>query len=674
MIGEIINDIYRVERLIGTGNMGAVYEATRLEDGRTCAVKVLHAVMAPTDESFERFRREALVASRIQHPNVIEVIDYNVTDRQLPYLVMELLVGELLRARIKRLRHFELDQAASILEQLTGALEAAHAQGVVHRDLKPSNVLLCHRGERDDFVKVLDFGISKVLGTLRQLTATNATLGTPQYMAPEQMGGSGVAADRRADVYAAAVTLYEMLAGEPPISGDTLPEILHKVMFAPPQPLRIYRPDLPSAIGAVIEKALSKRPEQRFPTMAAFWEAFVQARAGRYAAEGVVGAPEVGDPTLDLSQPLSSKPTRTQVLPESSSPVARGAMGATGAVRDPPPSGELTAALAAGPTPTPLPLDEGTGEKTLVHPSRSDVTDLSAERGGGRALSVVMALLPGVRDLGARVLRRLTGEQPRARRVSLLTLAAVALLVVSSLMFVGLAGTDDEPDKGPAHAITPTGERASPEANADVASAIPVRILPSIPESRPPATRADAATDTADARAVGATRDDSRDARAPGRADAAVVVVRPLSVQSSPPGAEVFVDGASIGLTPVAAAPIPRRSVAVTLKRRGFRPWFRRIAEGNERASLTARLKPQRRVVRRPVAMAELQVVTVQTGRPLWADVYLDGRKIGQSPLSVKVKAGPHLLSVRRRGFDGQSKRVHLVGGKRLSVRLELTR
>jgi eukaryotic-like serine/threonine-protein kinase len=185
LIGQVLHDTYRIDRLLGEGGMGAVYAASHLRLARRFAIKMLFPAVAEHPEAMARFKREAEVTSALGHPNIVEVIDFYHMPDGTPYLVMELLEGEDLGARLLRTGRLPLDEAASILRQATSGLQAAHQLGIIHRDLKPQNIFLCRRREGGSLVKVVDFGISKVLGSRSSMTKTHALLGTPNYMAPE---------------------------------------------------------------------------------------------------------------------------------------------------------------------------------------------------------------------------------------------------------------------------------------------------------------------------------------------------------------------------------------------------------------------------------------------------------------------------------------------------------
>jgi serine/threonine protein kinase len=275
-LGEILHGTYRLERLLGRGGMGEVYEASHLRLVRRFAVKILKGPIAEHHD-LERFRQEAQITSALGHPHIVEVIDFNELDDGSAYIVMELLEGENLADRLLREKKLNLGQAASILRQTVGALEVAHAKGVIHRDLKPANIFLCRRDDRDDYVKVVDFGISKVLGAKVALTKTSEIIGTPHYMAPEQiMSEDRTVIDQRSDVYAMATITFEMLAGNTPFSADSVPALLYRILDFPAPNVQEFREEIPEAIGRVLQMAMQKEPGSRFDSIRKFWHAFVE--------------------------------------------------------------------------------------------------------------------------------------------------------------------------------------------------------------------------------------------------------------------------------------------------------------------------------------------------------------------------------------------------------------
>src|SRR6187401_2004204 len=223
--GDLIDDKYRIVRLIGEGGMGAVYEGENTRIRRRVAIKVLHGNVAGMADAVARFEREAQAAGRIGSEHIVEVLDLGALPDGDRYLVMEYLDGDGLGTRIKNRTHLTPAELCPIAFQLMEGLAAAHGAGIIHRDLKPDNVfLLRSRHGKQDFVKLLDFGISKFSALSGDsgfsMTRTGAVMGTPYYMAPEQAKGSREL-DHRVDIYATGVILYEALTGQVPFNADT---------------------------------------------------------------------------------------------------------------------------------------------------------------------------------------------------------------------------------------------------------------------------------------------------------------------------------------------------------------------------------------------------------------------------------------------------------------------
>jgi serine/threonine protein kinase len=278
LVGTILNGTYAVERLLGEGGMGRVYLAqhARISQKRV-AVKVLHAEFAGSSQVLARFQREAESAAAISHPNVVTVLDIDVTPRGMPYLVCEYLEGIDLADHLKEVKRLDVPDAISITRQLCRGLGAAHARGVIHRDLKPPNVFLVgdfsKGAPRRLFAKVLDFGLSRFNASEgeQNLTKTGFIMGTPSYMAPEQARGQRV--DQRADVYGLGTILYTVLTGRAPFQEDS-PQatILSLLNSEPPRP-RSLMPSIPPHVELIIERAMAKNPDDRYPDMAAFEQA-----------------------------------------------------------------------------------------------------------------------------------------------------------------------------------------------------------------------------------------------------------------------------------------------------------------------------------------------------------------------------------------------------------------
>ena len=291
-VGSVIADTYTLEQLIGRGGMGAVFLASHARlPGKQVAIKLLHAEVDDA-EVIARFRHEATIASQLNHPNIVEVHDFNVMPDGTPYLVLEYLVGETLAQRL-RAGPLPLDHALSIMREVGSALAAAHRNGVVHRDLKPANIFLVRTeidGRLIEVAKVLDFGISKMRSSQTVKTQDNSLLGTPQYMSPEQAVGAHTRVDERTDVFALGSILYEMLCGHPAFSGASIPEVVFKVVYEQPPPLGEEAPTLPRAVTAAIEQAMAKSASDRFANVGAFVEALTGEALATSHASGQVSA------------------------------------------------------------------------------------------------------------------------------------------------------------------------------------------------------------------------------------------------------------------------------------------------------------------------------------------------------------------------------------------------
>ncbi len=268
-LGRVLGGLYRVERRIGEGGMGTVYAALHIHLNKSFAIKVLSSRVASDKQAIERLRQEAVMASSIDHDNIIDVVSFDTTEEGDVFIVMELLKGMAL-ADVLEKGPVPLDRSLHIAMQMCGALHAAHENGIVHRDLKPENIFIVRKHDRD-FVKVLDFGISKVKSADAdqvRMTKTGQLVGTPLYMSPEQARGEANI-DRRVDIYALGVLLYEMLTGTPPFDGGNYFQLLWKHGNEPPQPPGARAPDahIPESVEAAIMKALAKDPDERFQTM-----------------------------------------------------------------------------------------------------------------------------------------------------------------------------------------------------------------------------------------------------------------------------------------------------------------------------------------------------------------------------------------------------------------------
>ena len=288
---------YRIERMLGQGGMGAVYKAYDKELDRTVALKLVRPDLAAEPQAMARFKQELLLASRISHKNVLRIHDLGEA-AGVKFISMAYVHGQDLHGLLQKGR-LTLEQALAIIRQLCGALDAAHAEGVVHRDLKPQNVLL----DEQLNVFVTDFGLAKSLGADTRMTMSGQTLGTPRYMAPEQVEGRNV--DHRADLYALGLILYEMVTGEVPFHADTPLQLMYKrVHEAPRSPLE-FNPDLPPWLAQIIMKAIDRDPDRRYQSAGEIMDDIDAART----PSAIASAAAVGHETrqFSISVPVLSR-------------------------------------------------------------------------------------------------------------------------------------------------------------------------------------------------------------------------------------------------------------------------------------------------------------------------------------------------------------------------------
>ena len=268
--GDVIAGKYRVEAQIGSGGMGVVVSARHVAMGHRLAIKILRIKEDDRDPrgAVTRFVREARAAARIQSEHVVRVIDVAALPDATPYMVMEYLEGEDLRQLLDRRGELAVDEAVGHILQACEGLAEAHAVGVIHRDLKPSNLFLARKPSGQVVLKILDFGISKVSprGGEAGITTTGALMGSPLYMAPEQMRSSKNV-DARADIWSLGLILYELLAGRAPFEGESIPEVCLAVMGSEPLPISNFRSDVPSGVQAIVHKCLAKDRDGRYRTM-----------------------------------------------------------------------------------------------------------------------------------------------------------------------------------------------------------------------------------------------------------------------------------------------------------------------------------------------------------------------------------------------------------------------
>ncbi len=354
LIGAVLDSRYRVRRVVGEGGMGIVYEAAHELIDRRVALKVLRDDFSRRPDVVERFRREAKSASRIGHPNIVDVLDFGETPTGASYFVMEMLEGEDVADALVRGGSLPPERIVPILVQCCRALAAAHDKGIIHRDLKPENIFLIERDGAPDFVKIVDFGVAKMneleLGPRgegpRKLTRTGMIFGTPEYMSPEQ--AQGQPPDHRVDVYALGVILFELLTGRVPFEGESFMSVLSKHARNAVPRLRDVSPRLGVSreLEGIVYRALEKAPGARFATMGEMAGAlmavpemagvvFRTSGSGQLAAPALTapssGRPELQTheiPTTELLTPLTTDLPPVEKLPVARRPVRRAGVAA----------------------------------------------------------------------------------------------------------------------------------------------------------------------------------------------------------------------------------------------------------------------------------------------------------------------------------------------------------
>jgi serine/threonine-protein kinase len=300
-LDEIVDARYRIVAHLGTGAMASVYRGEHVHNSAKVAIKVLHQALTENSEIMARFRREALAARSIRHPNVISVQDVGRLPDGCPYMVLEYIPGEDLFMLLQRERPLLQARATKIAMQVADALVSAHAAGVIHRDLKPDNIMLIERDGDPDFVKVVDFGIAKVGAQPGQaLTAVGSVFGTPEYMAPEQ--ARGIAVDHRTDLYALGIVLYEMLVGRSPFAHEQFGQVLLGQVSKPPPPLPA---EIDGELAALVMQLLAKAPADRVQTAT---ELLARLRTTFARLQAVAVQPPIASQAVPVAPPRSSEP------------------------------------------------------------------------------------------------------------------------------------------------------------------------------------------------------------------------------------------------------------------------------------------------------------------------------------------------------------------------------
>ncbi len=313
--GQELAGRYSIEKMLGMGGMGAVYVAEHIALKRRVALKVLLSERTMDERTVQRFKQEAQSAASIGHPGIVEIFDLGEDEETgQTFIAMELLEGEELASRVITGHPLSPVFVAQVGADLTDAIAAAHSHGIVHRDLKPENVFLARKGRHVDIVKVLDFGLAKLIDRKTfdtSITRSGDVFGTPMYMAPEQLRGAKEV-DGRADVYAIGAILYEALTGNTPFEASHLAELVLKIMVDPIEPLVEVRPDVPEELALVVEKAMEKEPDDRFQSALEVRDAleeFLDSVGGNKRASVRSRATAVSDPEPPVAKSTDTFPS-----------------------------------------------------------------------------------------------------------------------------------------------------------------------------------------------------------------------------------------------------------------------------------------------------------------------------------------------------------------------------
>lgn len=454
---------YQIVRFVGSGAWGEVFEGLNTRIQRRVAIKVLRAELAESLEVVQRFEREALTATKIESEHVIRVYDAGTLPDGRPYMVMEFLDGSDLSRRIEADGALAPEAAVGVCAQAARGLVAAHEAGILHRDLKPENLFLCRTKTGDDLVKIVDFGISKLLTPSvapARMTQTGAILGSPVYMSPEQARGSR-AVDPRSDVYSLGVVLFECLTGKLPFEAESFNELLFKIALEDAPDVRTLRPGLDDGLAELVKTAVCRDPDRRYATAAAFEEALLAWLEARGVDVSMLRS------SAPRRAPLRSSPTGGLRSPAERS--SAGAISALASTQASPSADAPEPTLSATPTSTPALTDSNVTTSSPTTP------------------------VPGKRDRGPLVIGGL----------------AVSLALVAALAFVrGRGGDADAP--GPAAETSVPATAAEPPAPApDPAPEPPAAPAPAetaAPEPEPTPEVAPARPSTAPSRAA-STRD-----------------------------------------------------------------------------------------------------------------------------------------------------------------------
>jgi len=428
--GSIVAGRFRIGRTLGSGGMAEVFEATDIATRQPVALKLLRPEIAQNREAVQRLRREGEVLTALRHPSIVRIETFGQLEDDRIFIAMELLSGETLGQRMRRISRMEPADLSPIVDGACAALAAAHESGVVHRDLKPDNIFLCE-GPSGIHVKLLDFGISKVFGS-DKLTQTGEVVGTPRYMAPEQLSADRDL-DGRTDIYALGVILYEALAGSPPFLASTPTDLIVAILHGKAAPLRSFRPDLVGDVETVVTRAMSRARDARYASahqLLAAWSAItakvavapVPARPALQTAP--MGSMNVAEPIVSRAPAEALRPGTFSELPQA--PVPASPIQAPAVPVAAPPFVAESAPVAARPehatrlsrpgTPPKFPVQVLPAASTTAHTPTTD--ELRLPTHSGRVWLIVGGLVAGALSalIAILVLHYLTtvGAEPAA--------------------------------------------------------------------------------------------------------------------------------------------------------------------------------------------------------------------------------------------------------------------
>ena len=624
MIGEILGGTYQVERRIGGGGMGVVYEVMQLRISRRFAVKVLTHEMAANPEAMARFRQEAMVTGMLGNPHIVQVLDFNHTEDGTPYIIMELLEGEDLARRLRREKRLPLGRVAAIFKQVCSALYCAHEQGIVHRDLKPANIFICKHEEVDDYVKVVDFGISKVLGVVETVTRPDVVMGSPSYMSPEQAMARSPEIEQTSDIFSMGSILYLMLTGRAPFRADSTPGVIYQIVHDNPPPMRPLRPEIPEALEGVIGRALSKQPALRYQDMVAFWRAYAEAIGADPGELKVTGVSVDEQSTLicaDSMMIMESSPDTEEI-----SSFAEEVSDVTPVVDPLPPPGapehsDLAAASVMETAALPLDAAIKTSDLSKASTAALDPPEVSTVALDPPEVSTValdplevstMALDPPQ----ATTLSALSGQMPVPPAARGFSGTQVLLLVVLTLTLgvsitLTLANSNWFSDKSSADKELASTVNA-PDPKTVAASSLPAAVE-STTKPEPVAS----------------------------------------PIEEPPPPEAALIPG------PAPAKASPRKAPAKATPLRS-EP---KVARPSRSAPPLA--KPPQPKSAAPLKPATLRVVTLGPAGTVTSEIFLDGKLVGRSPIFLKsLRPGVHKVAAHGSGFKRDTRQITLSPGK----------